>query len=345
MRLIYFDRPTEKRHHFYPLALSRPIFELRCGMTSLLDKMIAKTAAKDVACFVPEYMLASYKGKTNRPVNDLKTLGGDDLLLVDAKVKAAEFNVPPAGPSQIGLDGDGEVLYVRMAKADLGKLKTGSLDAFLESAKSVLPKAAEPVTVWNYTWDLVLANPAQLAADFAAAGRSGIEGKIEEPRAIRGSAKDVYVAPGAAIHPLVVIDAEHGPVYLDEGVEVHPFTRIEGPCYVGKKSILLGLQVPRRELDRPDVPLGRRSRGVDHPRLLEQVSRRLPGPRLRGRVGQLRRADDQQRLEKRLFERLGRARRQDAHQHRLDQGRFAHRRPHEDFDRHAVQYRRSTWGR
>ena len=39
---------------------------------------------------------------------------------------------------------------------------------------------------------------------------------------------------------MVVIDAEHGPVYLDEGAEIHPFTRIEGPCYVGKKSILLG---------------------------------------------------------------------------------------------------------
>ena len=39
---------------------------------------------------------------------------------------------------------------------------------------------------------------------------------------------------------MVVIDAEHGPVYLDEGVEVHPFTRIEGPCYVGRNSILLG---------------------------------------------------------------------------------------------------------
>ena len=93
---------------------------------------------------------------------------------------------------------------------------------------------------WKYTWDLVLANPAQLAADFAAAGRSGVEGRIEEPSAIRGSRKDVYVAPGAVVHPMVVIDAEHGPVYLDEGVEVHPFTRIEGPCYVGRNSILLG---------------------------------------------------------------------------------------------------------
>ncbi len=103
-----------------------------------------------------------------------------------------------------------------------------------------MPAAKELPAAWGYTWDLVLANPAQLAADFAAAGRSGIEGAVEAPNAIRGSRSDVYVGPGAVVHPMVVIDAEHGPVYLDEGVEVHPFTRIEGPCYVGKKSILLG---------------------------------------------------------------------------------------------------------
>ncbi|MCK4626963.1 MAG: hypothetical protein KAV00_16745, partial [Phycisphaerae bacterium] len=57
---------------------------------------------------------------------------------------------------------------------------------------------------------------------------------------IRGSDKDVFIGSGAVIHPMVVIDAENGPVYLDEDVEVHPFTRIEGPCYVGRKSILLG---------------------------------------------------------------------------------------------------------
>ena len=42
MRLILLDRPNEKRLHFYPLALSRPIWELRCGMGSLVDKLVAK---------------------------------------------------------------------------------------------------------------------------------------------------------------------------------------------------------------------------------------------------------------------------------------------------------------
>jgi UDP-N-acetylglucosamine diphosphorylase/glucosamine-1-phosphate N-acetyltransferase len=39
---------------------------------------------------------------------------------------------------------------------------------------------------------------------------------------------------------MVVIDASGGPVYIDEGAEIHPFTRIEGPCYIGKRAILLG---------------------------------------------------------------------------------------------------------
>ena len=240
MRVVLFDRLTPKRMNFDPLALGRPIFELRCGMTSLAEKLLARLGAADVACFVPPYMAEVYRAKTNRPVNDAATLKGDDLMLVDGRVKAADLAAAATGPSEVALDADGEVLYARIAKGDLARLKTDSLDALLDSAKALLPAAKGPVAAWNYTWDLVLANPAQLAADFAAAGRSGIEGKVEEPNAVRGNKKDVYVAPGAVIHPMVVIDAEYGPVYLDEGVEVHPFTRIEGPCYVGKKSILLG---------------------------------------------------------------------------------------------------------
>jgi UDP-N-acetylglucosamine diphosphorylase/glucosamine-1-phosphate N-acetyltransferase len=240
MRLILFDRPSEKRLHFYPLALCRPIFELRCGMTSLAEKLIAKTGAADVACFVPPYLAEAYREGTDRPVNDPAALVGDDLLLMDARVKAHELDIEPKGPSHVALDGDGEVLCAWIDRADAEVLAADSIDALLEKAKAGFPAAEVTIPTWNYTWELVLENPEVLSADFAAAGRSGIEGTVEEPNAIRGSKSDVYVAPGALIHPMVVIDAAEGPVYIDEGAEIHPFTRIEGPCYVGKKSILLG---------------------------------------------------------------------------------------------------------
>jgi UDP-N-acetylglucosamine diphosphorylase/glucosamine-1-phosphate N-acetyltransferase len=185
-------------------------------------------------------MAAHYRNRSGRTVNDPASLAGDDLLLFDARVKAAECPVDAKGPSRVWLASDGEVLAARIARSDLGRLASGSLEALLDSAKAALPAGSEPIATWNYTWDLILANPAQITKDFQTAGRQGIEGQVEEPNAIRGSRNDVYIGPGAVVHPMVVIDAAGGPVYLDEGVQVHPFTRIEGPCYVGKKSILLG---------------------------------------------------------------------------------------------------------
>ena len=238
MRLILIE--GNKREQFYPVALSRPIWELRCGMTSLVDKLAAKLGAKDVAGFVPEYMAAVYAAQTGMKVNQTAALAGDDLLVVNARVKAAGMKLLPTGKSEVGVAADGEVLYARVARADLGKLKAGSIAEFIESAKASLPNVPCALATYNYIWDLVLTNPAQIAEDFKAAGRSGFEGTVEQPNAVRGSRNDVFVGKGAVVHPMVVIDAEHGPVYLDEGVQVHPFTRIEGPCYVGAKSILLG---------------------------------------------------------------------------------------------------------
>src|SRR3954470_8164253 len=124
MRLILIDRPCEARLNFEPLSLSRPIWDLRTGITSLAEKLIAKTGAKDVACFVPDYMAEVYRETSSWPVNDPKSLSGDDLLIVHGRVKAAGFNVAATGLSQVAFDESGQCLYARIAKADLGKLKT-----------------------------------------------------------------------------------------------------------------------------------------------------------------------------------------------------------------------------
>jgi UDP-N-acetylglucosamine diphosphorylase/glucosamine-1-phosphate N-acetyltransferase len=240
MRLVLIDLAGSQRTNFHPAALSRPIFQLRCGMGSLAEKLIARLGIAEVACFVPPYMADSVRTEVAWPVNDTAVLSNDDLLLVDCRVKAAELNLSPRGPSCIALDADGRPLVVRVAREDAAKLDAASIESFLESAKKHLPAADQVPAAWNYIWELVLANAGQLAADFAAAGQSGIEGTVEQPFAIRGSRNDVYIASGAVVHPMVVIDCERGPVYIDRDAVIHPFTRIEGPCYIGPGSMLLG---------------------------------------------------------------------------------------------------------
>jgi len=240
MRLILIDRSAEIRFNFFPLALGRPLWELRCGMSCLKEKLVAKIKPDDVAYFVPDYMAEHYRKLASGPVNDVSALSGADLIIVDPLVKAGDFNVSAKGKSEIGLNEDGRVIYARISKGDARRFPARDIEGFIASAKTGLPGVVCKVPTWQYTWDLVLANPEQITAEFSAADRNGIDGAVEEPIAIRGNKKNVYVARGAKIHPMVTIDADNGPVYIDEDAVIQPFSRIEGPCYIGRKSILLG---------------------------------------------------------------------------------------------------------
>ena len=50
---------------------------------------------------------------------------------------------------------------------------------------------------------------------------------------------DVYIAPGAEVHPLAVLDTSGGPIYLDEKAKVFPFSRVEGHCYPGRATQIM----------------------------------------------------------------------------------------------------------
>jgi UDP-N-acetylglucosamine diphosphorylase/glucosamine-1-phosphate N-acetyltransferase len=60
---------------------------------------------------------------------------------------------------------------------------------------------------------------------------------------ILGPREQVYIAPGAEVEPFVCIDSRHGPVCIDEGATVNPHTRLEGPCYIGKKTMIVGAKI------------------------------------------------------------------------------------------------------
>jgi len=197
MRLILIDGPDQQRVNFYPLTLGRPVWELRCGFDSLGEKLIARwhglqarentakmaVPQKDVACFVPDYMADSYRRKTKYPVNDSSGLQGDDLLILNPCIKAESFNVPVKGPSEVGLDEQGNVMYARIDRDDAGKLSTENIEGFIADAKAKLPNVQSKLPRWQYIWDLILNNAEQITADFAAAGQNGIEGTVEQPNA------------------------------------------------------------------------------------------------------------------------------------------------------------------
>src|SRR6266545_5861760 len=208
MRVVLFDPDIQSRRNFYPIALSRPIWELRCGITSLKEKLIAKAKATEVAYFLPEHIAPVYRTKTEARVNDASTLKGSDLLLVNARLKPEALDkIDRNGPSICSFTEQGEAMCIWLRQADAAKLDVTSLESLLESARKNLTKLPGELPAWKYTWDIVLASPHQITEDFKQLGKTGIDGTVEQPNAIRGSSKDVFIGKGAKIHPMVVMDA------------------------------------------------------------------------------------------------------------------------------------------
>jgi len=239
MKLVIFEDGTYE--NFYPLTLSRAVFELRCGWRTLAEKIEHAVRAAAVGYLCRDWLAPVLNQRTDRPVNDPGLLKNDDLLIVNGRLIAPPA-LPASGPSELARTADGEVVYLRLEKRDV-PAQAASLDALIADAAGRVKNTVIQAALARYSWDLVLQNGDGIKADFAWAGRSGIDGRIEDPSAVRGDRANVYVAPGATVHPFVCIDASAGPVYIDRDAEIHPFTRIEGPAYVGPKAILLGTKL------------------------------------------------------------------------------------------------------
>ena len=88
-------------------------------------------------------------------------------------------------------------------------------------------------------WDLVARNADHVERDFVAAGNVGVSKHHPATAAVVGPANRLYIHDSARIDPYTVFDTTNGPVTVAAGVWVQPFTRIEGPSYIGHDTQLL----------------------------------------------------------------------------------------------------------
>jgi UDP-N-acetylglucosamine diphosphorylase/glucosamine-1-phosphate N-acetyltransferase len=218
---------------FHPLALSRPVWGLRFG-TGTLGERIARAFPGHKPLFFcrPEVAFAA-DGKVN--VN--LPADCDELLLINGRSIWPEKLKQALKSGSVLLNKEGEV-----AAAKLGgkEVKARQLDA--ETVKKIIPLPGRkvPGLLAHYLWDLVAANGRAIETDFALLKRKGKSAKARiDRRAAIHNPKQVYLSPGCELGAFTVLDARSGPIYLCEKVKIQPFSRIEGPAYVGAETQLL----------------------------------------------------------------------------------------------------------
>jgi UDP-N-acetylglucosamine diphosphorylase/glucosamine-1-phosphate N-acetyltransferase len=238
MRICIFE--DAKVEDLAPINLVRPTFELRCGAVSLRERILrGYDGGGDTCCFVRDHLAPVYRRVAGAPVNDPAALRGDDLLLINGRMLALGDWPAAAGDDEIGLSGD-DVAYARLSAATAEALEAPEAVTLLARARQKVKTVPAPQTLIRYPWDLIEHNGKCIEADFAALPQKGVRGEMAEMSVIYGPADRVYVAPGAQVHPLVVLDTHGGPIIIEAGAKIFPHTRIEGPGCIGPDTHIVG---------------------------------------------------------------------------------------------------------
>ena len=240
-----------------PLALTRPVFELMCGMTTLWENIVNRSYPDaDLRFICRDYLKEVFQQKVDAKVNDLNGLEG--ALFVNGRTLAAFSELPPIeGESEIGLQDD-VIAYARLKASEIDSLSEGITDDpgdFTDKLASlnVPRKEAQGIKLVGYLWELIGHNGKAIEADFEVYGKpEKSQGIIEKGAYIRTSDGDdvkvydaeeamkllkageipLYIGEGARVHPNVLVDLTGGPVYIGAYTDIRPPTIIDGPCCI-----------------------------------------------------------------------------------------------------------------
>ena len=212
MTIFVFEDTDRKK--FLPLVYMRKVYDLKCGVMTLKEKIDA------------------YFSKTNFHftifVNG-RVLADDDLV---SSVKACK------SPCLLIQDGIliAAVMDIEKAKGiDIEKpLNVHSFDSFELDKRSVKAR------IVTYPWDLVHKNAKEIESDTELL-------RLKSPNLKTGQAiigvnmtnkRNIFIGRNAVLKPGVLIDAEEGPVIIDDGAKVLGNAVIMGPAYIGKESVI-----------------------------------------------------------------------------------------------------------
>lgn len=224
--------------HFSPLVQFRPVYALRCGAQTLLEKILRQCPNVSYSLLMRPHLATLVR--EFHPQVAINLLPESACWLVNGRVLAS----PDLGKllrkrhvqSHVYRSGS-DLVAVFLSSSDatrLGsRLNDGRIDHSLldEFASSEID--ADCV---RYPWDCISHSGEQIVRDVQTmkSGRR-IQGKIHYGAHVLNR-KHIFIGKGSVLKPGAVVDAEHGPVVIGDNVTIMPHSYIEGPAYIGDHS-------------------------------------------------------------------------------------------------------------
>jgi UDP-N-acetylglucosamine diphosphorylase/glucosamine-1-phosphate N-acetyltransferase len=237
MQIVILDHNFE---NFYPISQTRPVWDIFYGMfhaSERVEKLINNSGFNESKVkYLVREALRPFITELYPDKEIVTSIDTEDTLFLSPFISSLdEIDSTKFQTTYFSQNVFGAAL---IHSSDAARF-SGGIDFFQsESFQSVELKNT---VIPEYIWNIVSLNGKIIENDYKLVEKNS--SYLPESTAVVGEKDNVIVEQNVRIDPFVVIDAVNGPVYISEGCEIHPFTRIEGPCFIGKNSLLLGAKV------------------------------------------------------------------------------------------------------
>ncbi len=241
---IYEDKKSE---NFHPLSLTRPVFDLRCGILTLREKIKLQFPDADFILRVRNFLFDTVK--ENNPdcqINDFSD--ADSILFINGRILAGDNlkAMLDTEKENVLFYSNGEIVAAKTNVSDFEDFFFLLYNDLDNNSFSYFENKEIDIQTAQYPWELVHNNGKEIEKDFEAlVNRNNplMNGKIYEGVHLLNN-QNIFIGENSKIKPGVIIDAEGGPVYIGENVTVFPNAVIEGPCFIGNNSkIKIGAKI------------------------------------------------------------------------------------------------------
>ena len=224
-----------------PITLTRPSFALWCGAERLCERQRRTLRPTELGFWVRPALTDLWKHDApGHPINDSDWVRERSTVWINGRwLPEPEVTIDAATP-HVGQMND-QIAYAVLPS---GSAPTSAdLDAWFGGWKERLPSRTVGGAMVGYLWDVVDHNAIALKQDGDWFRTERGARPIPTQVAVEGPAHRLVIADGATVEPFVFAGTRGGPVMIDRGAVVHSFSRLEGPCYVGPGSWIVGAKL------------------------------------------------------------------------------------------------------
>ncbi|MBX0331195.1 hypothetical protein K2Z83_26455 [Oscillochloris sp. ZM17-4] len=245
MTLIVFE--DERWRNLATIAQARPVFELRCGGYTVRERAAAVAGVGEALGLSRRHLM----GHFGPPGGLAAMYAGEPAVLVNGR--CLDLGWLPrllAEPVNTVYLADGDLIGARLTPALSSAVLYYLRDQQAADARDELARFARVVELGGddaparvvYPWDLIAQSGEQIVRDLPLlSARLSIYAGGDPGVSLRGG--QVFIGAGARLDGPIVLDSRDGPIFIEGGAHIEPFSFIQGPTYIGAGALIASARI------------------------------------------------------------------------------------------------------